>query len=91
MDAVEEVKELIRLQRGKEDVPLVFTHGDLSSFNVMVKKRKVTGIIDWETAGWAPEYWEYTVARDAAVANDSEDVRCTGSCRRRRWRGSWRR
>ncbi|KAF5234541.1 hypothetical protein FAUST_7521 [Fusarium austroamericanum] len=38
----------------------VFTHGDLSSFNIMAVDDKVTGIVDWETAGWMPPYWEYT-------------------------------
>ena len=26
----------------------------------MVYKGKVTGILNWETAGWFPEYWMYT-------------------------------
>lgn len=40
----------------------VFTHGDLSSFNIIVRGDDVIGIIDWETAGWMPPYWEYTSA-----------------------------
>lgn len=39
---------------------LRFTHGDLAPRNVRVKDGRVTGIIDWEFAGWYPEYWEYT-------------------------------
>lgn len=39
---------------------VVFTHGDLSSLNIMAKGDEVVGIIDWETAGWMPPYWEYT-------------------------------
>ena len=65
-DANEEVMELIRMQKEVEDEPIVFTHGDLSSFNIMVKGDKVTGIIDWETAGWFPAYWESAVAKGAA-------------------------
>lgn len=42
--------------------PLRFTHGDLSSLNIMVEGDRVTGIVDWETAGWYPSYWEYTTA-----------------------------
>ena len=30
--------------------------------NIIVRGDKVVGIIDWETAGWWPEYWEYTSA-----------------------------
>ncbi|KAF6804052.1 hypothetical protein CMUS01_14939 [Colletotrichum musicola] len=40
----------------------VFTHGDLSSLNILVRGDDVVGIIDWETAGWSPPYWEYTSA-----------------------------
>lgn len=40
----------------------VFTHGDLSSLNVMVRGDDVVAILDWETAGWMPPYWEYTSA-----------------------------
>ncbi|KZV60622.1 kinase-like protein [Peniophora sp. CONT] len=40
----------------------VFTHGDLSSLNILADGDKVTGIIDWETAGWMPPYWEYATA-----------------------------
>jgi len=39
-----------------------FTHGDLSSFNILVRDGQVVAIIDWEMAGWYPEYWEYTSA-----------------------------
>ncbi|ETS83078.1 hypothetical protein PFICI_04954 [Pestalotiopsis fici W106-1] len=40
----------------------VFTHGDLSSLNILARGDDVVGIIDWETAGWMPPYWEYTSA-----------------------------
>jgi len=35
------------------------THGDLSFRNIIVQGEKLTGIVDWETAGWYPDYWEY--------------------------------
>lgn len=38
----------------------VFTHGDLGPHNILWKDGKIAAIIDWETAGWLPEYWEYT-------------------------------
>nr|POE56790.1 hypothetical protein CFP56_33762 [Quercus suber] len=41
---------------------LVFTHGDLSSLNILCKDDEVVGIVDWETAGWFPAYWEYVTA-----------------------------
>ncbi|TKA56311.1 hypothetical protein B0A55_12414 [Friedmanniomyces simplex] len=40
----------------------VFTHGDLSSFNILCRGDDVVGIVDWETAGWLPPYWEYVTA-----------------------------
>ncbi|KAI7283103.1 hypothetical protein KC345_g3098 [Hortaea werneckii] len=39
-----------------------FTHGDLASLNILIREGKVASIIDWECAGWYPEYWEYTKA-----------------------------
>ncbi|KAM0557028.1 hypothetical protein ACHAPJ_005708 [Fusarium lateritium] len=42
---------------------IYFTHGDLTLGNIMVSGSPdsyvITGIIDWEQAGWYPEYWEY--------------------------------
>ncbi|EFR02082.1 hypothetical protein MGYG_05085 [Nannizzia gypsea CBS 118893] len=36
-----------------------FTHGDLRSFKVLVKDGRLTGIVNWQSGGWYPEYWEY--------------------------------
>ncbi|KAM3422418.1 hypothetical protein BST61_g2769 [Cercospora zeina] len=40
-----------------------FTHGDISLGNVMISFMSgawtIAGLIDWEQAGWYPEYWEY--------------------------------
>ncbi|RDB23520.1 hypothetical protein Hypma_009008 [Hypsizygus marmoreus] len=42
----------------------VFTHGDFAPRNILVKEDgTVTAIVDWECAGWLPEYWEYSKAR----------------------------
>lgn len=59
---VPELAELLAFYRQAED-KLVLTHGDLSSFNILVRGDRVVGIVDWETAGWFPAYWEYTCAR----------------------------
>lgn len=40
----------------------VFTHGDLSSLNILARGDEVVGIVDWETVGWMPPYWEYASA-----------------------------
>ncbi|KAG5727189.1 hypothetical protein E4T56_gene3645 [Termitomyces sp. T112] len=39
---------------------IVFAHGDLMLHNIIVKDGHLSGIIDWECAGWLPEYWNYT-------------------------------
>ena len=44
------------------DWPLRFSHCDLSSLNVLARGDKIVAILDWETAGWFPAYWEYTTA-----------------------------
>ncbi|KAF2759038.1 kinase-like protein [Pseudovirgaria hyperparasitica] len=41
---------------------IVFTHGDLKHHNIMVHEGRVSGFIDWESAGWYPDYWDYTTA-----------------------------
>ncbi len=38
----------------------VFTHGDIAPRNIMVNEtHRITGILNWETAGWYSDYWEY--------------------------------
>lgn len=42
---------------------IVFTHGDLKAHNIIVDDEgQLSGILDWESAGWYPEYWEFTTA-----------------------------
>lgn len=48
-----------------------FTHGDFAPRNIMVKRDgTITAIIDWDSAGWFPEYWEYTKAMFTPYAPD---------------------
>lgn len=56
-----EARELIAQHDAPWPLP-VMTHGDLSSLNILARGDTVVGIIDWETAGWYPYYWEYTSA-----------------------------
>ncbi|XTI94786.1 hypothetical protein V2W45_1473897 [Cenococcum geophilum] len=38
----------------------VFTHADIAPRNIIVDQtHRITGILDWEAAGWYPNYWEY--------------------------------
>lgn len=50
----------------ERDVPIIFTHGDILPRNLILPisldhwraTREPICIIDWETAGWMPLYWE---------------------------------
>lgn len=35
------------------------THGDMGPHNILVENGRITAVLDWEMAGWYPEYWEY--------------------------------
>ncbi|KAF2684210.1 hypothetical protein K458DRAFT_451998 [Lentithecium fluviatile CBS 122367] len=42
----------------------VFSHSDLQRKNILIDKvgdSVEVAIIDWETAGWYPSYWEYAI------------------------------
>ncbi|KAM0812621.1 putative Kinase-like domain-containing protein [Seiridium cardinale] len=56
-----DLRQLIEFHNQPRTRP-VFTHGDLSSLNILARGDEIVGIIDWETAGWMPPYWEYTSA-----------------------------
>jgi len=60
------VNELIQLH-GREWPAPVLTHGNLSSLNIMAEGDTITSIVDWETAGWYPCYWEYTTACQVTI------------------------
>ncbi|KAJ6632162.1 kinase-like domain-containing protein [Mycena sp. CBHHK59/15] len=53
-----------------------FTHGDLAPRNVMVHKGRISAIIDWDCAGWRPEYWEVTKAHFASAGTPDEWLAC---------------
>ncbi|KZT50543.1 hypothetical protein CALCODRAFT_444464 [Calocera cornea HHB12733] len=46
-----------------DEQPTIFSHGDLSSDNIMVHNGRLSGLIDWETSGWMPPYWDYLCTR----------------------------
>ncbi|KZT07664.1 kinase-like protein [Laetiporus sulphureus 93-53] len=59
IDRVDNIRTRLR-----DDFRIVFTHSDLHPENVLVDisndgEAHVAAIIDWEMAGWRPEYWEY--------------------------------
>lgn len=56
-----DLKRLVSMHQARE-YPTYFTHGDLSPLNILVRDEHIVGIVDWEMAGWLPDYWEYTSA-----------------------------
>lgn len=40
----------------------ILSHNDLDPRNILVQGSKIVAIIDWEFAGYYPEYWEYCKA-----------------------------
>ncbi|KAM3536978.1 hypothetical protein ARSEF1564_010100 [Beauveria bassiana] len=48
------------------DMPNVFTHGDLDWSNIMVLNKQVCGIIDMESSGFFPPYWEWVSVKRMA-------------------------
>lgn len=63
-DHVARARELQLLQLQRPGGGVKFTHGDLKHHNILVDEHSghVTGVLDWEAAGWYPEFWEYTTA-----------------------------
>lgn len=42
---------------------VVFTRGDFKAHNILVDDDgHLSGFLDWECAGWCPEYWDFTTA-----------------------------
>ncbi|KAF5863931.1 hypothetical protein ETB97_009038 [Aspergillus alliaceus] len=61
---VEYEDTLARAKKLKQrDYRITFTHGDFKAHNILVgDDGHLSGFLDWESAGWYPEYWEYTTA-----------------------------
>ena len=65
--------ELRRTHRRAKPYELKFTHADLTPQNILVDENgRVSSILDWESAGWYPEYWEYTQMHFATPKNMSD-------------------
>jgi aminoglycoside phosphotransferase len=63
--STEEYEKTLALARRILNMPhrIVLTHGDLKAHNILVNDEgHLSGFLDWECAGWCPEYWEFTTA-----------------------------
>ena len=45
------IREALR-QQLRDDHRIVFSHGDLAQHNILVENGQITGLLDWEYAGW---------------------------------------
>ena len=50
------------LLNGMQGHGIVLTHGDFAARNILVRGSEVVGILDWDFAGFYPEYWEFCKA-----------------------------
>ncbi|KAF5354554.1 hypothetical protein D9758_011201 [Tetrapyrgos nigripes] len=58
--ADDKIQRLV-LERPQKQYKICLTHGDLVPQNILTDDSYCpTGLIDWETAAWMPEYWETT-------------------------------
>ena len=57
-------------QRMPAAQPYTFTHGDLTAKNIIVQDGRVTGIVDWESSGYFPAWWEFA---STAIVDDEDD------------------
>ncbi|KAI8623228.1 hypothetical protein F5Y19DRAFT_481908 [Xylariaceae sp. FL1651] len=49
-------RQLVHSLRGHE---IVFTHGDLNASNILIQDDLSVVIVDWNSAGFFPAYWEW--------------------------------
>jgi aminoglycoside phosphotransferase (APT) family kinase protein len=80
----------------RQDHRSYFTHSHFFSFNLLVEAGRLSGIVDWECAGYMPEYWEFIKAKRAAHRKPILDAifdRTFGSAYEKEWeieRKLWR-
>lgn len=44
---------------------IIFAHGELAPRNILVREGRVVAVLDWEYAGWYPEYWDFVKSFNA--------------------------
>lgn len=69
------VPEKVRLklrQRMPTATPYTFSHCDLTNVNIIVDNGHLAGILDWESSGYFPAWWEFTAAGIGLGQEDKE-------------------
>ena len=57
----DELVEDVRIMQEGPRHDIVFTHGDLLFHNLLVlPDGRISAVLDWESSGWYPSYWEFT-------------------------------
>lgn len=59
-------------QRMPSAAPYTFTHCDLTNVNIIVDNGNLAGILDWESSGYFPVWWEFTCAGIGLGQEDKE-------------------
>ncbi len=50
---------------------LCFSHCDRNKISIIVSEDgRLAAIVDWETAGWFPEYWEFTMTERQSMGSE---------------------
>eukprot|EP00177_Eucheuma_denticulatum_P006379 GFKZ01011638.1.p1 GENE.GFKZ01011638.1~~GFKZ01011638.1.p1 ORF type:complete len:279 (-),score=19.23 GFKZ01011638.1:938-1774(-) len=55
----------------KDSHEIMFSHSDLHMRNILVRHKQIVAVLDWECAGFFPEYWEYAHAYMSVKWNSS--------------------
>lgn len=42
---------------------VVLTHGDFGAHNILVRDGSIVAVLDWDSIGWYPSFWEYAFSR----------------------------
>ncbi|KAB8221150.1 kinase-like domain-containing protein [Aspergillus novoparasiticus] len=70
-NVLEEIRSQLR-QRMPSAAPYTFTHGDLTNVNIVVHNGNLSGILDWESSGYFPVWWEFTATGIGLGQDDKE-------------------